>query len=316
MWSERLFHRIAGSRLLFPPCRTARTTTPLAARICRPLATMTPTFNKDDSKLMADLHALSKKSPKLVRSSQYPAPAQPETVISSWKMNEFKYYDIPSPFPTLARGLFTTEHSMDGESGDAKQYRIVARGYDKFFNIGEVPWTTVRDASFGQVLCLISILHSSGSRSSGTPPLHTPSRSSQTDALSSSPPSHLPNSLSRRSTPSGPSRTPHRATPRSARAGCCAISRLREKRRRSSHSGCGTTTGPPWPRSVSLAPITPSHVLTLKSSCATTPSKNTSCLTRPTKQDCICTASMSRQSYSKQCRHRSLMRSPKSGGSS
>lgn len=103
---------------------------------------MAPTFNKDDSTLIADLHALSKTSPKLVRSSQYPAPAQPETIVSSWKMNEFKYYDIPSPFPTLARGLFTTEHNVDGESGDAKQYRIVARGYDKFFNIGEVPWTT------------------------------------------------------------------------------------------------------------------------------------------------------------------------------
>jgi tRNA ligase len=55
-------------------------------------------------------------------------------------MNEFKYYDIPSPFPTLARGLFTTE--MDGEP----KYRIVVRGYDKFFNIGEVPWTNVSAA--------------------------------------------------------------------------------------------------------------------------------------------------------------------------
>ena len=55
-------------------------------------------------------------------------------------MNEFKYYDIPSPFPTLARGLFTRELVTDG----AKKYQIVVRGYDKFFNIGEVPWTTVR----------------------------------------------------------------------------------------------------------------------------------------------------------------------------
>lgn len=54
-------------------------------------------------------------------------------------MNEFKYYDIPSPFPTLARGLF----SLSEKDGQAR-YRIVARGYDKFFNIGEVPWTTVR----------------------------------------------------------------------------------------------------------------------------------------------------------------------------
>ena len=54
-------------------------------------------------------------------------------------MDEFKYYDIPSPFSTLARGLFSIK-----EPGDERRYRIVARGYDKFFNIGEVPWTTVR----------------------------------------------------------------------------------------------------------------------------------------------------------------------------
>ena len=55
-------------------------------------------------------------------------------------MNEFKYYDIPSPFPTLARGLFTRELESEG----SKKYQIVVRGYDKFFNIGEVPWTSVR----------------------------------------------------------------------------------------------------------------------------------------------------------------------------
>lgn len=59
-------------------------------------------------------------------------------------MNEFKYYDIPSPFPTLARGLFTIEVP---ESEYGVKHRIVARGYDKFFNIGEVPWTTVREIS-------------------------------------------------------------------------------------------------------------------------------------------------------------------------
>ncbi|KAF8893696.1 RNA ligase-domain-containing protein [Gymnopilus junonius] len=54
-------------------------------------------------------------------------------------MNEFKYYDIPSPFPTLARGLFTRELN---ETQKPKKYQILVRGYDKFFNIGEVPWTT------------------------------------------------------------------------------------------------------------------------------------------------------------------------------
>ena len=58
-------------------------------------------------------------------------------------MNEFKYYDVPSPFPTLARGLFSRELSSGDDSDEGPKYQIVARGYDKFFNIGEVPWTDV-----------------------------------------------------------------------------------------------------------------------------------------------------------------------------
>ncbi|KAF8257890.1 RNA ligase-domain-containing protein [Lactarius quietus] len=96
-----------------------------------------PSFSQEDSELIADLHALNKKSPKLVKVAQYATPALPEVNVESWKMNEFKYYEIPSPFPTLARGLFSLK-----EPGDDPRYRIVARGYDKFFNIGEVPWTT------------------------------------------------------------------------------------------------------------------------------------------------------------------------------
>lgn len=96
-----------------------------------------PATKDEDSKLITALVALNKKSPKLVKSSTYASPADPELSVKSWKMNEFKYYDVPSPFPTLARGVFT----MDVEGGSQ---RIVVRGYDKFFNIGEVPWTTVR----------------------------------------------------------------------------------------------------------------------------------------------------------------------------
>ncbi|KAI0052022.1 hypothetical protein FA95DRAFT_112242 [Auriscalpium vulgare] len=91
-----------------------------------------------DSQLIADLHKLQEKSSKLVKSSKYSAPALPEVTVESWKMNEFKYYDIPSPFPTLARGLFSVEEK--GQDGKPL-HRIVVRGYDKFFNIGEVPWT-------------------------------------------------------------------------------------------------------------------------------------------------------------------------------
>ena len=111
----------------------------------------------EDSQLIAALHLLSKKSPKLVKSSTYPAPADPQMVVHSWKMNEFKYYDVPSPFPTLARGLFTTEILKDPDEAEKsttkadQRYRIVARGYDKFFNIGEVPWCTVRCPSYLQI---------------------------------------------------------------------------------------------------------------------------------------------------------------------
>ena len=101
-------------------------------------------IDSEDSDLIEDLKALSKKSPKLVRSTEYRAPADGSIFVRSWKMNEFKYYDIPSPFPTLARGLFTQEIKLPGKK---VRHRIVARGYDKFFNIGEVPWNTVSLAS-------------------------------------------------------------------------------------------------------------------------------------------------------------------------
>jgi tRNA ligase len=99
-----------------------------------------------DNELVRSLFSLQKKHGKLVRSTVYDAPEDPEIKIRSWKMSEYHYYKVPSPFPTLARGIFTTwvpnGNSKDEEEGTGS-YRIVARGYDKFFNIGEVPWTTV-----------------------------------------------------------------------------------------------------------------------------------------------------------------------------
>ena len=96
-------------------------------------------LSQDDSELIAELHSLHKKSPKLVKFVQC---ATTGFTLESWKMSESRYYDVPSPFPTLARGLFSIKEH--GTNGDELRYRIVARGYDKFFNIGEVPWTTVR----------------------------------------------------------------------------------------------------------------------------------------------------------------------------
>ena len=105
---------------------------------------MAPAYSAKDNKLIHELIRVSKVNPKLIKGSDYVAPGAPDMTIRSWKMNEHKYHDVPCPFPTLARGLFTTEVDEDGKrSGREKEYRIVVRGYDKFFNIGEVPWTTV-----------------------------------------------------------------------------------------------------------------------------------------------------------------------------
>ncbi|KAJ2496075.1 trna ligase, partial [Coemansia sp. RSA 2049] len=54
--------------------------------------------------------------------------------LVSWKTADQLYKNSPSMLPTLARGLFT--------SGDSGEEAIVSRGYDKFFNVGEVARTT------------------------------------------------------------------------------------------------------------------------------------------------------------------------------
>lgn len=65
--------------------------------------------------------------------------------LTSWKTQEFAYrkaskigYDDDDELPTLARGLFTCSEAED-------KHRIVVRGYDKFFNEGEMLWTKVSE---------------------------------------------------------------------------------------------------------------------------------------------------------------------------
>ena len=124
------------------------------------MSSSTPQRRADENDaLIRALVALSKKDKRLVKSVSHEAPADPSVKVRSWKMNEFKYAVHPSPFPTLARGLFTrwvsgkdapeekapSENDSDRETeGTGGRHIIVARGYDKFFNIGEVPWNTVR----------------------------------------------------------------------------------------------------------------------------------------------------------------------------
>lgn len=72
----------------------------------------------------------------LIRSTDYIVPSTlGERVLTSWRMQDHAYQKDPCPFPTRARGLFTEVYEG--------QPRIVTRGYDKFFNVGEVSWTKV-----------------------------------------------------------------------------------------------------------------------------------------------------------------------------
>ncbi|RKP37052.1 RNA ligase-domain-containing protein [Dimargaris cristalligena] len=77
----------------------------------------------------------AKKLNRGIRRTEYSVP-ETSVPISSWHFTEYMYKRDPCPFPTLARGLFTRP-SPD----PAFTYDIVARGYDKFFNTGEVPKT-------------------------------------------------------------------------------------------------------------------------------------------------------------------------------
>lgn len=74
------------------------------------------------------------KSKKLLRSTKYSIKVEDsdeELQLTSWHMQDWAYKQDPSPFPTQARGLFTSKD------------QVVVRGYDKFFNVGEVTWTKV-----------------------------------------------------------------------------------------------------------------------------------------------------------------------------
>nr|XP_019045517.1 hypothetical protein I302_05907 [Kwoniella bestiolae CBS 10118]OCF24447.1 hypothetical protein I302_05907 [Kwoniella bestiolae CBS 10118] len=114
--------------------------------------------------LMSSLRHLKETNPKAVRANVHIYPASlysnngesssaplRDRKITSWKMTEHMYFNARNPFPTLARGLFTEEVQDEdplpnevasaGEGCSRPKDRIVARGYDKFFNIDEVEWT-------------------------------------------------------------------------------------------------------------------------------------------------------------------------------
>lgn len=118
--------------------------------------------------LLYELYQLRKTNPKAVRPNVHLYPSRiydnedkgegssttPDRRITSWKMTEHMYFNASNPFPSLARGLFTEaveENEVPKEAlacegewkDDQIRERIVARGYDKFFNVDEVDWTVV-----------------------------------------------------------------------------------------------------------------------------------------------------------------------------
>jgi tRNA ligase len=96
----------------------------------------------DDAELIAKLRSASEKQSKLgrPRGSEHKIWDKPDVKIIGWKFNEWDYGKAKVTLPSYARGLFTL-----GE-------KILVRGYDKFFNIGEVTtssWTWIEEHCHG-----------------------------------------------------------------------------------------------------------------------------------------------------------------------
>ncbi|EST10191.1 hypothetical protein PSEUBRA_000606 [Kalmanozyma brasiliensis GHG001] len=101
---------------------------------------LTPTHLAELDSATALVHALdaARSRPKpLIRSTGHLVASHH---LLSWKVSEFAYRkstSTGSELPTLARGLFTER--IDSPSSSSS-HRIVVRGYDKFFNLSELPW--------------------------------------------------------------------------------------------------------------------------------------------------------------------------------
>ncbi|KAJ2783146.1 trna ligase [Coemansia interrupta] len=97
---------------------------------------MTPEEQDDFEQLlrkMTDISQSTSASQRIVLQKTYDVSGH---TITSWRSIDFYYKKNPCPLPTQARGFFTS--SLDSVEGKP---RIYARGYDKFFNVNEVPKT-------------------------------------------------------------------------------------------------------------------------------------------------------------------------------
>ena len=93
------------------------------------------------------------------RLSVYSVPSDPSIRVRGWKNGWGQVLRHSISISTLARGLFTREmpNNSQEEWKASMTYHIAARGYDKFSNIGEVPWTTV-GFLFYILLCLLFVI--------------------------------------------------------------------------------------------------------------------------------------------------------------
>lgn len=90
---------------------------------------LTDNERQELSELISKMTVINQAKPsknRFVRQSTYD---YEDHKISSWKCTEYLYKKDPCPLPTQARGLFTEYET------------VIARGYDKFFNVGEVSKT-------------------------------------------------------------------------------------------------------------------------------------------------------------------------------
>ena len=77
------------------------------------------------------------------KKTSFPVAGSNGISVDSWRFQDWDYKR--DDLPTYARGLFTTKNN-------AKKAEIVIRGYDKFFNVGEVKeteWTNVESRTTG-----------------------------------------------------------------------------------------------------------------------------------------------------------------------
>lgn len=143
--------------------------------------------------LLEALRALRIDNPKATKSSVHLYPAElyapddstaTDRRVTSWKMTEHMYFKKDNGFPTLARGLFTERVTSNDEvppaamstfpAGSKVAERIVARGYDKFFNTDEMAWTSVSTiwhrGSYSAALTVATVVRHRDALESTIPP--------------------------------------------------------------------------------------------------------------------------------------------------